>query len=244
MIRNIFNTTTLLVLIVISAFVVPNQAISGTIPPIDNRLLVLGDSLTAGLYASSENTTYARLVADATGMQLARRYVSTLDLAVAEWTKVKAWHPALIVLEVGLNDVSKGHYGPEWEGQYQSLVQDMQETGAHVVTATMFWAGITKSHPQFNDYIALNESIRNVAQATGAEVADLWSATLDCVDCVSTQTQISYWGPDYHGDGFHPNDVGHALIAEAIINAVCRCQCDPNVPEPVRYLYYFPSLRG
>ena len=224
-----------------------DRSVAATIPPLShalNRLLVIGDSLTSGLYASSENATYARLVADATKMQLARRYVSTLSLAIDEWSKVKVWRPGVIVLEVGLNDVSRERYTESWQPQYQSLVDDMRSTGARVVVVTMFWAGIQPSHPNYAKYIALNTSIRDVAKRTGVSVADVWSATVNCKDCVSDETDDSYFSPHYHGDGFHPNDVGHALIAQVVVEAIRQCVCDSDNPEPNRILYYLPVMKN
>lgn len=232
----------LIVVLILSWFAVtPNHATSGTIPPVRNRLLVLGDSLTSGLYASSENTTYARLVADDTGMQLARRFASTLENAISEWQAVKNWRPALIVLEVGLNDVSKKKYSDAWVADYYALVRDMQSNGATVVVATMFWAGVKPSHPDYATYMAINQVIRGTP---GAIVADVWDATVNCEGCVSTISDDSYFAPHYHGDGFHPNDTGHRMIAETIIEALTMCVCDPNAPEPMRYPYYFPVMMG
>lgn len=223
---------------------VAGQSPNGTISPQPDRLLIIGDSLTAGLYATSENTTFARLVADSTGAKLARRYVSTLDGAISEWSRVQVWRPGIVVIEVGLNDVSKGQYDGLWKARYQSLVQTIQGSGASVIVATIFWGGIHKEHPRYNIYLELNESIREVARNTDAPLADLWMATLDCEDCVSAEGDESYWSPGYRGDNFHPNDRGHARIAQTIIEAIRRCVCDPNAPEPTRHIDYFPVMIG
>jgi lysophospholipase L1-like esterase len=171
-------------------------------------------------------------------MQLARRFASTLENAITEWHGVKAWRPSLIVLEVGLNDVSKKKYGDTWAVDYYALVRDMHESGATVVVVTMFWAGIQPSHPDYATYMAINQVIRNTP---GAIVADVWDATVNCEGCVSVAGDPSYFAPHYHGDNFHPNDAGHALIAHTILDSI-GCPCDPNVPEPLRY--FLPNVRN
>jgi len=224
-----------------AAFVSVGATSNATIPPVENRLLILGDSLTSGLYASSEQSTFASIVANELDMQLARRHAATLDLAIAEWSNVRTWRPSLIVIQVGLNDVSKGKYDAHLGADYMSLVRDMQASGARVIVATMFRAGIKPSHPNYDTYLALNESIRQSARETGATLADLWVATTSCEACVSVPGDDSYFAPDYHGDGFHPNNAGHTLIAQVIIGAL-RCVCDNNAHEPQRYRTYFPNV--
>ena len=212
---------------------------NGTIPPVAGRLLVLGDSLASGLYASSENTTYARLVADGMGMQLARRHVSTLELAVVEWQGVKSWRPEIIVLEVGLNDVSHDLVNDNWGIRYHNLVSEMRGSGATVIVVTTFWGGIQPHHPKYTTYMTVNQVIR---ETPGAILADVWKATVDCDYCVSSASDESYFPPNYRGDGFHPNDAGHVMIAATIIEAIRGCKCDTNAPEPKHYNYYLPHV--
>lgn len=197
-----------------------NGVLTSTIPPVPRRLLVIGDSLTVGLYASSENNTFARLLADRTGAQLARRYTPTLEQAITVWQEVKAWKPSVIVLEVGLNDVSGGKVNADWATNYERLVLDMVGSGATVIACTVFYGGIQPSHPNYAVYQRVNAGIARAATVTGANLADLWTATNGCAECVSVQNQDSYFAPHYHGDGFHPSDYGHRVIANVIADAI------------------------
>lgn len=192
----------------------------GTLPPVNNRLLIIGDSLTSGLYATSENSTFARLVADATGMQLARRYSKNLEMATATWSEVRGWRPAVIVLEVGLNDVSGGKVNSAWAVDYERLVRDMLGSGATVIVCTVFYGGIQTRHPNYAIYQQVNVDIAQAAAATSAKLADLWTATNGCVECVSAPGQDSYFAPHYHGDNFHPSDYGHEMIADVVVDAI------------------------
>lgn len=197
-----------------------SSAANGTLPPVNNRLLIIGDSLTSGLYATSENNTFARLVADKTGMQLARRYSKNLEMATATWSEVRGWRPSVVVLEIGLNDVSGGKVNADWATDYEKLVRDMVGSGATVIACTVFYGGIQPSHPNYAIYQRVNAGIARVAVVSGARLADLWTATNGCVECVSVPNQDSYFAPHYHGDGFHPSDHGHRVIANVIADAI------------------------
>lgn len=200
----------------------PAQALGDqTVPPVPGRLLVIGDSLTSGLYASSENNTFASLLATRLGMQLARRHAGTLANAYDVWREVKVWHPEIVIIEVGLNDVSRNVWSPDtWRRNYHDLVADMQGNGATVLVCTTFWAGIGKDHRNYQQYQSLNDDIRQISKETGALLADLWAGTNGCERCVSGVGDDSYFAPHYQGDNFHPNNTGHQLIADAIINAL------------------------
>ena len=198
---------------------IPSQAEQGnaTIPPVANRLLILGDSLTSGLYASHEQASFASIVASDLGMDLARKSIRNLPGAVAEWELIKGWHPSIVVIEVGLNDVSKGTLtDSEWASMYAGLLDEIIESGAIPVACTMFWAGIKTGHPNYARYEKYNQMIRDAASEQDARLVDLWGITYGHVEYVSNPKEVSYWGPHYHGDNFHPSDLGHAVIAESI----------------------------
>lgn len=199
---------------------------NGTIPPTPQsplRVLVLGDSLTNGLYATHEQATFVSQIGEKTGYQMARRAGSTLPTIVSIWNEVKVWKPDIVIIEIGLNDVSKGTLTiDEWESTYNNLVVDIKSTNAIVVACTMFMfaPGRESDIPNLDRYTLFNSSIRKVANAQGINLADLWLATHDCKDCVSRASELSYFGPHYHGDNFHPSDHGHAVIAGEILRAL------------------------
>ena len=62
---------------------------NGTIPT-PKKLLVIGDSLTNGLYATAEQNTFVSIVSRNTGMPTARRAAATLRDAVPLWVNLKA----------------------------------------------------------------------------------------------------------------------------------------------------------
>lgn len=192
---------------------------NGTIPA-PKRLLVIGDSLTNGLYATAEQNTFVSIVSKNTGMPTARRAVATLRDAIPLWVNLKAWQPDVVVIELGINDINGRQWNAQWKKDYQALVEDIQATGARVVICTTFWIGIDDQNPIYALHAGLNNDIRDIARQTGATLADLWIATEGCAECVSTPDVISYFAPHYHGDNMHPSDVGHAAIARVVTGAI------------------------
>ena len=206
----------------------PNAAESSTIPPAV-RILFIGDSLTTGAYASHEQATFVSIVGENTGYQIARRHVATIQDAENEWEKIKGWSPSIVILEIGLNDVSRSLVKDnEWEDRYYRLVSNIQGT-ATVYPCTMFWAGINKNHPNYARYLNYNSMIRSASVRAKVKFIDLWSVTYGCSECVSSPSDISYFSPGYRGDGFHPNDYGHKVIASEIVKAL-------------EFIYYAPIV--
>lgn len=218
------STLFLLCIITLLALSVKNtksQQVNETVPPAQKKLLVIGDSLTNGLYASHEQATFASVLAQISGYALARRNGAKLPAAVITWGEVKVWNPDIVVLEIGLNDVSLGTVpDSEWAAMYSSLLADMKSTGAKVVACTMFWGGIESSHPNYNRYMLYNQMIRDAAKSNDVSLADLWAATDGCKECVSRSANESYFAPHYHGDNFHPSNYGHEMIAKIVFESI------------------------
>ena len=228
----------LLVLAVISVFSGAKGNDGGGTIPAPKRLLVIGDSLTNGLYATAEQNTFVSIVSKNTDMPTARRAAATLKDAVPLWMNLKAWQPDVVVIELGINDVNGRQWNARWKKSYQTLVEDIQATGAKVVVCTTFWIGIDDQNPIYALHVGLNNDVRDIAQRTGATLADLWAATEGCADCVSTPDVVSYFSPHYHGDNMHPSDIGHAVIARVITDAINGV----GASGTTRKTYYMPFV--
>lgn len=184
--------------------------------PARPRLLVIGDSLTAGLAASSERATFKALLALSLDADLGS--VRTTRLEDAEGVSL-AWQPDIIILEIGLNDViSPTLAEEEWRTRYGAVLDRLQATGATVVAATPF-RGVYRAHEKFGALERYAGYIREEAGARGVRVADLWG--IECVPaCLSQKGDASPFPPLYTGDNFHPNDEGHRRIAGVILRAL------------------------
>ena len=184
------------------------------------RLLVIGDSLSRGLYASSADGGYAYRLAEEMGADLGLMPSCTLAGAEQNWAAWD-WPAGVIVVELGTNDAAGNLFCPqiderEWAARYGAFLDTLQSSGARVVVATVPWLGQPpEATARYNEYIASEAGKRGIV------VVDLWTPMQACgVDCLSRPDQASPFEPDFHGDGFHPNDDGHRLIAGALAAAL------------------------
>lgn len=184
------------------------------------RLLVMGDSLTIGLFATSESNGFKHLLASELDADLGSCYGPGLIQIITCWQNYQNWHPDIVVIEIGLNDVSNPQQvDTEWRSTYAALVMQIQATGADVVLTTMFH-GVSTNHPDYATYELYNAHIATVAVNRGAILADVWQATKNCQGCISQSGTPSPFAPYWQGDDFHPSDAGHELIAQTIYQAM------------------------
>jgi acyl-CoA thioesterase I len=178
-----------------------NQGLQGKL------YVALGDSISAGRYATAADATFPAQVADKLGM--------TLDLvahsgAKAAWAipqlgAIRAAHPAMVTVELGTNDVGFNTPLDTFAAQYETIVSSISGTQTRVLCIGS-WLPSTQ--------------IDVIIAETCARHGGLY-VSLDGFYAV----------PDFHGvdggssylgvtDWFHPGDQGHAAIAAAVLSAL------------------------
>lgn len=197
---------------------------NGTIPTFSNRILILGDSITHGAYATSYNKTFRYRLGEMLGMDVGGDGYYNLPTVAMMFPNYVSWKPDIIVVEVGINDILG--FGPnlindetQWKAAYLKLLQDMKATGARVVITTTF-AIIRTDHPKLQEFERRNQMIRDIAIEIGVDLVDLWALTKGHEEYKSIRSEASALPPDFRGDGAHPNDLGHEVIARAIYDAL------------------------
>lgn len=185
----------------------------GVRAPTDNHALqgkvyiALGDSISAGRYATAQDGIFPALVADKLGM--------TLDLvahsgAKAAWAlpqlgTVQAAHPALVTIELGTNDV--GFYTPAeaFATQYEAIVSAVSGPNTRVLCIGSWLPSA--------GYDAI---IARTCEGHGGTFVSLGGFY------AVNQFHATDGGSSYLGrtDWFHPGDQGHAAIAAAVLSAL------------------------
>lgn len=187
------------------------------------QLYILGDSLSVGLYASSSTGGWAYLLADRLGYDLIMTSGNHRNICWAreQWAAARAAGivPDVIVLEIGLNDLNPNRQclpEADYAAAYGALLDDLLATGAKVYAVNLFATGA-----QIDEAGALryNKIIAGEAGKRGVAVADIWTATVGCGRCISQAGDFAAFAP-YHGDGFHPGDYGHQVIAGVVYDTL------------------------
>ena len=210
----IMRTLAILVSLALS-IALPAQAQSQT------RLLVIGDSLSRCLYASSEANGFCFVVADALDAAVGRMPGATLEEAEQYWPTWE-WQADIILVEFGTNDIRNLDAIPEaeWPARYGAFLDAVQATGARVVVSNSPWLGRWPEHPEYDIVQRFNAYIAAEAAARDISVADLWAATYGHTEYLSQPGEPSPFPPGFEGDGFHPNDAGHRAIADEFLRVL------------------------
>ena len=208
-----------------------SQAQSGAAP---RTVWIIGDSLARGLYATGEAQMYRNLLFD----EVQARYPGQVRLLFWQemcslarledrWDRIEDVPPPdILFLELGLNDVvqtSGCEHVPDdaWQALLGAVLDRFQalSPNAQIVVGTIPWSGWPEGHEMRLRARAYNHWIFKQAEARGLVVADLWAATLDRQDGLSSQEEPNPFPPAYRGDGFHPNDLGHRRLAQTFWTA-------------------------
>lgn len=177
------------------------------------RVVFAGDSLTYGLYASTEAKGYRPRVVAAweqdgpvewsRGGQTGNRVAT-----VAASLDVPA-DTDLIVLALGTNDLYKTPV-PKFERQYAALVEQVTDAAPDAALACLgVWGNVDAS--------------RNYDPAIEEPCADAGGTFVPLSDLFEQERNRGPSGRDVFGgvsDDFHPNDRGYAAIAERLLAAV------------------------
>ncbi|MEZ3155828.1 SGNH/GDSL hydrolase family protein [Microbacterium sp. BWR-S6Y] len=173
------------------------------------RMLVAGDSLTAGFFATTKDRGFIRLVADdigsvdVTGAAQAQQTLST----VAAVTDVPS-DVGVAVVELGTNDVGVPTPLADFEQQYASLLDRIRSTSPK--------AGLLCLGTWTADGAAYDEVIARSCAARAGVYVSLAEA-FATADFHGPAGRETFAGA---GDEFHPNDAGHRAIADAVLAAL------------------------
>jgi lysophospholipase L1-like esterase len=178
-----------------------NQALQGKV------YVALGDSISAGRFATASDGTFPELVAQKLGMNLSlvARSGAKAAWAIPQLNTVAASHPALVTIELGTNDVGFNTPPEVFASQYEMLVSSLAGQQTRVLCVGSWLPSE-----------ALDGIIAQVCERHGGTFVSL-AGFYGVNDFHGLDGGSSYLG---RTDWFHPSDQGHAAIAAAILSAL------------------------
>ncbi len=207
-----------------------------TVLPVSNRVGFAGDSITNASGATSNNG-FVHLVRYIAGTRLVDQVIHVYATGGYTSAQVLATHipvacagdAGVIHLAVGTNDgggsVTVAEFGANVQAAYDQIVAAGKKMSVSLIPPR----GVGATDAWRRDRAAFNEWLSQWAQLRGVPVAD----TSTLVDPTTGHLNAIYDS----GDGTHPNDAGHAKIAEAVAAAVVRV-----LPVPAHRQVKSPSV--
>ncbi len=187
-------------------------------------MVSLGDSLTAGVGASSVNTSYPYLVAKNLSdgglkmnlFDLAEPGAKTIDIIKSQLQEAISQDPDLVTILIGINDMHNFVNENQFRVNYQQIIGSLKsKTHARIVLINIPYLGSPKTlffpYNLWIDYRTrrYNEIIKSLSNKASAEYVDLYSQTSN-----DFKSDNFLYSKDY----FHPSDKGYILMGQ-IINA-------------------------
>jgi lysophospholipase L1-like esterase len=169
--------------------------------------VALGDSISAGRFATAPDDVFPALVADKLGMslKLVARSGAKAGWGLQQLGPVQAAHPALVTIELGTNDVGFKTDPATFAAQYDAIVAAV--VGPHTrVLCIGSWLPSA----------AIDTIIAQSCDRHGGSFVSLEGFYQ------VNEFHASNGGSSYLGrtDWFHPGDQGHAAIAAAVLSVL------------------------
>ena len=185
--------------------------------------VALGDSISAGRFATTADQVFPALVARQLGMNL---NLMAKSGARAAWAlpllaSIDQAHPALVTIELGTNDVGFNTPAADFAAQYDAIVNAVSLPGTRVLCIGS-WLPST----------VVDSVIEETCERHGGTYISLAGFYGD------NSLHAQDGAPVYLGraDWFHPGNAGHAAIAQAVLAGLgsepAAPSSEPEVPQP------------
>jgi len=145
--------------------------------------------------------------------------------ALPEFRDALAFRPDIAVIHLGVNDTDPRNwpnYNSEFVGDYLAIIDSLRAVNPDVRIILAGLSPLRASHFRFRtgtrDWrLLIQEAIRNVARASGAELIDFNAPLRDRQNLIT--------------DGIHPNAEGAAIMAETVRGAITGDYGGLQLPE-------------
>lgn len=180
-------------------------------PSVARTVLIIGDSLTGGYFATDQAHDYASIISHDLNLRpIATHgvYGSTAPDAVSGLQSQPAPSAELVIVELGTNDWKEGLTA--FEPAYQQVLALLRQTSP---TAPLLCLGVWQDASK----AAFDPIIQQACEAQGGTFRPL-RPLFDTDAYRGPVGQTTWLGAS---DGWHPNDAGHAAIA-SLVESVLR----------------------
>jgi lysophospholipase L1-like esterase len=169
--------------------------------------VALGDSISAGKYATTQDAIFPSIVADKLQMNLhpVARSGAKAAWALPQLVAIASAHPALVTIELGTNDAGFSTPRAAFTSQYEAIVNAVAGPNTRVVCI-----GSWLPSPGY-DVIIADACVRH--GGTFVSLNGFYGVTT----FHAPEGGSSYLG---RTDWFHPGDQGHEAIAAAVLAAL------------------------
>ena len=179
--------------------------------------VALGDSISAGRYATTPDQVFPSLVARELGMNLnlMARSGARAAFALPLLAAIDQAHPALVTIELGTNDVGFNTPSADFGAQYETIVNAVSVPGTRVLCIGSWLPSNL-----------IDGIIEQTCQRHGGSFVSLSGFYGD--NSLHAQDGASvYLG---RADWFHPGNAGHSAIAQAVLASI-GSGAAPTMPE-------------
>jgi lysophospholipase L1-like esterase len=172
-------------------------------PRTGRRLVVIGDSISHGFWASDVTRSWPFLVAQATGMELVNLATGGRMCVPADGTMAASCAPDVITYLIGYNEFGQQKDLVDFGARYAQTLANIRagRPGARVLAITPLWSPNAKPIP----LEAYRQAIRDAVAAAADPLVTL-------VEGLSLMPA----DPSSLTDTVHPSDAGSASIAQAL----------------------------
>lgn len=207
-------------LLLISTILVSVLIVFNQIRAANQRIAFIGDSYTYGV-VDAGNHGYAGRVADYFDYDEYRLVGYTFPSSITAFNNVAAYEPDIIVIELGIHIISGLDVDTQTDEEIRTAVGNIMDLSLgvtdrvyYVLIPWRFWGAVSNARAQY-----INAIIEGEASQRGIITIDIYDDLEQCgFSCIG-------W------DGTHPNEAGHQIIADRVIDALL-------------YRQYLPIVRG
>lgn len=201
----------------------PRGADASSAPP--TRYLALGDSFTIGTGSAVARAFPARLGDRwrAQGcptelLNVAVNGYTSDDLIAEELPSLSAFHPTLVTVAIGANDIVQGHLLDAYRLNVRRILDAALATGAQVVVLPQPDWSRSPTAASFGAPEALGEAIGRFNAALAEETRAKGAIWIDLVPLMHAQAARGQLA----GDGLHPSAEAYDAWAEAVARVLPR----------------------